>query len=212
MQSMKVTGPCLAMLVTALGFTATPTQAVTIDMTNPPGSGNAAAGEAVDGLASGNYSQDGVTLTISAIGGAGAAIRANATGMGVDETGDGAPTQIDQALGQAVAVVFDVEVDLLSVDFGSVGGATDAARIQSGAFDLTVFDGEPNWDNGTEVWTAPSPLNIPAGTPLILSATGTASAQNARVNVQALTFNIVPEPTSLALFGLGGLCVMNRRR
>jgi len=212
MQSLRITGPCLAAIAAAIGLSAAPAQAVTIDMTNPPGGGNAAAGEAVDNLVSGNYSQDGATLTISAVGGAGAILRANSTGLGVNETGDGAATQIDQALSQAVSIVFDVEIDLLSIDFGSVGGSGDAARIQSGAFDLTVFDGEANWDNGTDAWTAPSALNIPVGTPLVLSATGTASAQNARVNVQALVFNIVPEPASMALFGLGGLCLMKRRR
>lgn len=203
------THSCVAAMV-VLCLSLSPAMAVTIDLTNPAGSGNGTAGESLDNLTSGNHSQDGLTLTATAVGGTGAFLRANNTGMGVNETGDGAPTQIDQSLSQAISIVFDVDVDILSIDLGSVGGTTDAARIQSGVFDLTIFDGEAEWDNSADKWTPLSPLNVPAGTALILSATGTSGTANARVNAQFIELNIVPEPASLAMLGLGGMALMRR--
>ena len=102
---------------------------------------------------------------------------------------------------------------LSSIDFGSINGA-DAATVTIGDnATITISDGfGAEFDDGENVFTPATAFDISSGDTIVFGGTG-------RYNLQGFTFGegggtppAIPEPTSLAMLGLGGMLMVIRRR
>lgn len=114
-----------------------------------------------------------------------------------------------------------VRDDLATKDFavvlygGSITGANELERVTQDALTTLDFDGTPPSSSGTEeltlIWDSTGSSLV--GTNLVVRAVQTESGagQTFFDNFQ-LDASPVPEPGSLALLGLGGLCMLVRCR
>ncbi len=146
------------------------------------------------------------TMTVNAIGGE---LNSNAGDLGIDDDVEPASTsdKID-GTDEGITLSFDKDVELVVIDLGSVGSdATEGALLTIDAFDITLHTGVSGFNGTSDTYTPGSPIAISAGTPIQL----TGSAATSSFDLEAITLNVIPEPASLALLGLGGLALIRRR-
>ena len=175
--------------------------------------------------------QAGITFTATATSNvAGTTVPNGGNGFGVNSSVPG-----DSAIGLdpgeilTLTVTFDetaLDVQLINIDVGNIGGATDGANI-------TLTDGT-NFDFH-DTATAPTGLDFTNGAPDIVSVadgnvidinsgetfifqTLAGQAVNQDFRLQRISLHVkdaappVPEPTSLGLLGVLGLGIVARRR
>ena len=174
--------------------------------------------------------QAGITFTATATATDGPASPNGGNGFGVNSSVPG-----DSAIGLdpgeilTLTVTFDetaLDVQLVNIDVGNIGGATDGANI-------TLTDGT-NFDFHDDA-TAPAGLVFSGGAPDIVSVadgnvidinsgetfifqTPAGQAVNQDFRLQRISLHVkdaaptIPEPTSLGLLGVLGLGIVARRR
>lgn len=170
-----------------------------------------------DGLAgpalesTGTYTEAGVTINATATEGD---LNSLSTSFGVDGPASSATDdsdQIDNALGESIDFEFvftDLAVSIVSLDFVGVGGTDggDAVFISiNGGTALELETGVSGFSGSSDIYTPGTPIALSSGDVLTITAEDVAG-------IEGFTLDVVPEPTSLALIGLGGLLVARRRR
>ena len=191
-------------------FTSTPTQASPLVVTQ---SGLTATVVAADNGVLDNIQRDSNNNFIGV------------AGPGSTSTAGGAANNQISGL-ETLTLTFDQSVFLLGADYFGVGQNADAGVFETGIFKVRGDSGGDvdYFENGVELATPAGytfegtndvltvgSLLIPAGTPLVFlqdDINGSGSA----FGLQSVTVELVPEPASLALLGLGGLCLLSRRR
>ncbi|TWU34587.1 hypothetical protein Q31b_55420 [Novipirellula aureliae] len=125
------------------------------------------------------------------------------TGQTADESGDFNP-------GEAWVIEFDKNVMITEFNFSSIDGVDEF-------FDVTV-EGNPtvfSFTDGTSGDDFADPLSglvVAAGTDVTFAARGTIGGTNIRISEISVTVVAIPEPSSLAVLGLGGMMMFVRRR
>lgn len=112
--------------------------------------------------------------------------------------------------GEAWVFSFDTDLTLTSIEFESMNETGIGATISSSAFsDINLTQASLG---AGDVYTFGN-LAVSAGTELTITATTTEAFEaGAGWRIESLTVNPVPEPSSTALIGLGGLALLLRRR
>lgn len=168
-----------------------------------------AAGPALEDF--GTYTEAGVTVNASAAGGD---LNSLSTSFGVDGPASSATDdsdQIDNALGESITFEFvfpGLTVSILSIDFVSVGSANagDAVFFAINAGSTTKLEtGVTGFSGGTDLYTPVTPISLSSGDTLTITAEDVAG-------IEGFTLDVIPEPGTLALVGLGGLTMLARRR
>ena len=152
----------------------------------------------------------GLTLTVNSgtsfdsgaeINGSGASFGVNsATPVGGSENA----SRFDADADESLTISFNQDVSILNADFSSFTGTETFlfGGVTIGAGDV----------DGSNIFTfADGGLDVPAGTGILLAAGGDPGASVGLISVDIVT-TAIPEPTSLAMLGLGSMLMMARRR
>lgn len=103
--------------------------------------------------------------------------------------------------GESVVFSFDFEVNLVNVELESFTAGQTVFTVSSGGTTVNLSDSN----------NALTDFNIPAGTPFAFTFVSTSGADN-QVRIESFTADIIPEPSSSLLLGLGALGLFARRR
>ena len=169
--------------------------------------GNLGMGDNLDGISApttvGVPEILGLQITIHTITGMGSGSSLNATsesfGINSGDSGDNT-YRFESAFTESVTFSFNREVTITQLDLTHFdGGESFVFGAQSIVFsDLT--------NGNTDVFDFSTPLVIAANTPIAMSASSGA------IGIEAMNITAVPEPSSLALLGLGVLSFTGFRR
>jgi hypothetical protein len=84
--------------------------------------------------------------------------------------------------------------------------------MESGTFQVTAVDGPSIYKLGGTFGVMPGLIRINGGTS-ILASTGTESGPDPVQSISTLTIQVLlPEPASFAMFGMGAIALLARRR
>lgn len=173
--------------VLTLGLAAATSQAATFNVDNASGTFDGQTTVALPAVG-------GIIPELTAFGGLGT-FNSNADGLGINNV-SGSDDRVD--VGEAIVITFNQEVAVTEIILGDAFTGSESARITIGA-------------NG----------------PVILAGTGAAddvyafTTDNIGMQVAIegnvgdfglISFTVTPEPASMALLGLGTLCVLRRRK
>ena len=143
-----------------------------------------------------------ISVTGISTGGGSSSPILNATGtsMGINATGDADTDAFEAAFSQSVTFRFDQKVSITALDFTSFSAG------ESFDFDgVSITNGDLS--NGTtDTYDFGSPHIISANTDFTLQATA------GTIGIENITLTVVPEPSTAALLGLGGIALILRRR
>jgi len=170
-------------------------------------SGDPSTGDLLDGIDTGSTTINipeitGLQMTITALLGtdAGAELNSTGTSLGINSDNDSDTDAFEAAFGQGFTFRFNQAVSITQLDFTtfSAGETVSFAGVSIGNDDLS---------NGTtDIYDFSTPLEISADTEITLLAT------SGTVGIEAMTASVIPEPATLAMFGIGGLMAMIVRR
>lgn len=162
----------------------------------------------------------GLTLTVdsaSSFDPADSAINASGATFGVNSptppVGSENSARFDVDAAENMTISFNQDVTILSVEFGNFSSEETFSfgGVSIGNSDYTggVFDQA----DSSDVFTfSGGGLVVSANTGIFLEAGGLNGTNAASVGIVAITLADIPEPSSLALLGLGGLLIARRRR
>lgn len=145
----------------------------------------------------------GLTLTVHAITGNGTGSELSATGksLGID-AGAGGDDRVafDASFNEAVTFSFNQAVSISQLDF------SDFDNGDVFEFGSTVITFADLTATNSDVYDYSSPLLLAANEQFTIRAT------SGTVGIETMDLTVVPEPSSSALLGLGGLALILRHR
>lgn len=135
----------------------------------------------------------GVSLTMTVEGGGGD-LNSNAGGFGIGN-------DLIEGTGESLTISFDRAVDFVSIDLSGVGSTAEAgARLTIGSLPaIDLFTGVEGFSGSADIYTPASPVRLNAGDTIVL----TGSSATSSFDLDQMTFTAVPEPSTMALSGLG---------
>jgi|TARA_B110000879_G_scaffold51302_1_gene72775 hypothetical protein len=133
-------------------------------------------------------------------GGGGASLNSTATSLGINSDVDTDTDAFEATFSQSATFSFSQSVSITQLDLTNF---TSGEVFQFGS---TTINNE-DLSNGTlDTYDFSTPLILAADEQFTMSATA------GIIGIEALTLTVVPEPSSTALLGLGGLALILRRR
>ncbi|MGJ8655597.1 MAG: PEP-CTERM sorting domain-containing protein [Akkermansiaceae bacterium] len=141
----------------------------------------------------------GLTITVHGITTDGE-LNATATSLGINGSTDTDTDVFESAFNQSVTFSFDKTVSITQLDFTNF----EATEVFVFGTETIIYDDLSN--KSSDFYDFTTPLVINANTQFTLEAT------SGSIGIEAMTFTVVPEPSSTALLGLGGLAYILRRR
>ena len=194
---------------------------IPFDLLDPSGVAGT-AGEALE--STGSVTIGGVTINVGAAssitGSTGADFSANASTAGINTggvTGGDGASELD--LGETLTFTFTFgseTVSLNEIDFSGVGGnagagvsAGDAALVNVAGSSFSLFTGVTDFSGGTDTFSPDGGITLASGDTIVISAEETIVIQGITLHVKPAT---VPEPSSLAVLGIGCVAGLMRRR
>lgn len=191
----------------ALSMGVATSQAVVIILDNG-GTANLTTGDNLDEISSPTsgiavVESPGLLINIHAItgDGVGTDLNATTTSLGINAGAAGDDTDgFDALTNESVTISFSETVSITQLDFaGFETGEVFAVGANSIGFaDLT--------SGTTDIYDFASPFILAANTQITFAVTSGA------IGIEGMTLEVVPEPSSTALLGLGGLALILRRR
>ena len=144
----------------------------------------------------------GLNLTVASVGPAGSIVNGTASSFGLNSPGSGDEAALfDVDAAESLTFTFDQDVLIQNIALNSFTGDEG---FSAGGVSFVNGDAPGN------VFTfADGGLSLAAGSGFTLAAAGPAGTI---VGVNGIDVVVVPEPSSLALLGLGGLMAGRRRR
>lgn len=145
----------------------------------------------------------GLTLTVHAITGNGTGSELSATGesLGIDAGAEGDDrVAFDASFNEAVTFSFNQAVSISQLDF------SDFDNGDVFEFGSTVITFADLTATNSDLYDYSSPLLLAANEQFTIRAT------SGTVGIETMDLTVVPEPSSTALLGLGGLALILRRR
>ncbi|MGJ8657753.1 MAG: PEP-CTERM sorting domain-containing protein [Akkermansiaceae bacterium] len=152
-----------------------------------------------------------------------AVVNAGGGGMGINTGGGGSAigdsaAAIDEGEVLTLSISFGLgyTVSLTEIDFGGISDNTDTGTVSiAGGPSLTVFDGMDTTGltytfTGFDIMEFNTPISLSSGDTLVFS--NVSAGESFEIDSLDLDIVAVPEPSSTALLGLGGLALMMRRR
>ena len=175
---------------------------VRLDNTGAPG-----LGDNLDGVAVGDAPMTvsvpeilGLTITIHSLGPDGL-LNATGTSLGINGASDTDTDAFESAFGQFATFSFNQAVSITQLDFTSFDNTGEVFNFGG----VVINNGDLS--NGTtDVYDFVVPFEITANTQFTIQAT------SGTIGIEAMTLTAVPESSSIALLGLGGLATLLRRR
>jgi len=94
-------------------------------------------------------------------------------------------------------------IDFSSIDLGAVGGdISDGARLTIGTQPtIDLYTDVPGFNGTSDIYTPAGSVRVNAGETIVL----TGSSLTSLFDLEQMTFAVVPEPATFAMFGIGGL-------
>lgn len=142
----------------------------------------------------------GLTITIHSLGPDGL-LNATGTSLGINGASDTDTDAFESAFGQFATFSFNQAVSITQLDFTSFDNTGEVFDFGG----VVINNGDLS--NGTtDVYDFVVPFEITANTQFTIQAT------SGTIGIEAMTLTAVPESSSIALLGLGGLATLLRRR
>ena len=153
---------------------------------------------------------NGLTLTLGGTSDDPDAVFNGAAGsFGINSAGGGEePTRIEDAFGETISFTFNQDLELHEVEFDNLNNDEIVTAVIGG----TSFSIDDTNTPGSDVFDF-GDFAVAAGTAISFSVSAPSGANNG-VGFQRIVVHVdaVPEPGSLAILGLGGVCFLGRRR
>jgi hypothetical protein len=141
-----------------------------------------------------NYTNSGLVAVFSASGGT---MHRTSSGFGIDAPGSGDVTYALDS-GEQLRTSFDQAVEITNLDFRGFETGEVFSIVIGTATNSIAWDDLSN--KTSDSYTLSAPWTVSAGTEIRFAVSGAAS-----VSLDGLTVNVIPEPATMAMLGLGGL-------
>ena len=187
----------------------------------PAGPGSRTAGEILE--TGTPFTFDGLTVTAVPSGDDlfSDGLLANADSFGVDSNNTPTFTDIPDDIqfdgSEQLAILFSQTIEILQIDLQGLLG-TEVGRVTAGSFTIDLFTGVDDFNGRSDIFMPATPILVPNGVPVVFETIAPGAAfglQGLIVNVRSTDNAAVPEPGSVAIWSLIGLCMAgccSRRR
>ena len=188
---------------------------------SPAGPGSGTAGETLE--TGTQFTFDGLTVTAVASGDSlfSDGLLANADSFGVDSNNTPTFTDIPDDIqfdgAEELAILFGQTIEILQIDLQGLLG-DEVGRVTAGSYTIDLFTGVADFNGRSDLFVPSTPILVPSGVPVVFETIAPGDAfglQGLTVNVLSTDNAAVPEPGSVAIWSLIGLCMAgccSRRR
>ena len=115
--------------------------------------------------------------------------------------------------GEVLTIVFNIDVDLITLDFGGVGSdANDGVKATIKAQEYFFYTGTEDYNGSTKAWTPSTPILLGAGDVIELTTSQQIIGPNYTFEQLSVNAAHAPEPRAIILLAIGALGMLTRRQ
>lgn len=143
------------------------------------------------------------TMTVTSVGGN---LNSN-----FDDFGIGSDAHIDY--GEVLTVVFDIDVELINLDFGGVGSdANDGVKATIAAAEYIFHTGVTDYNGSTKAWTPATPILLLAGQQISLTTSQSVAGNDFNYEAMIVGAHQAPEPKAIIFLAMSTLALLTHRQ